>query len=176
MTKSVATSVLVCLLGFLCVARGEEKKPSYPPNAAHDLLDAALKQASAESKLVFLKSGFPECGWCRIFDKYHTTPVVKQILEKYYVIAVIDTNYMPDGTAFFKQFAEPGAPSWVIISADKKVIADSYDRGNNVGYPLEPNETEWYVKALRKATPAITDSEIDTLKENIKLAAKKDPK
>jgi hypothetical protein len=155
-----------------CPAWAEEKKPSYPPNAAHDLLDAALKQASAENKLVFLKSGFPECGWCRIFDKYHSTPAVKEILEKYYVIAAIDTSYMPDGTSVFKQFAEPGAPSWVIITPDKKVIVND----NNVGYPAEPTEVDWYVKALRKATPAITDAEVDTLKENLKLAAKKDPK
>ena len=127
-----------------------------------------------EGKLVFLKSGFPECGWCRIFDKYHSMPEVKQIIEKYYVVAVIDTENMPDGNAVFSKYAKPGAPSWVIIDADQKVIIDSVSNGGNVGYPLEPKETDWYVSALRKATPAITDAEINTLRQMIVKAAKKD--
>jgi hypothetical protein len=169
-------SFICCIIGFIPVARAAEEKPTYGPNAAQEVLDKAIKQASAEGKHVFLKSGFPECGWCRVFDRYHSFPQVKQILEKYYVIAVIDTSYMPDGKAVFTKFAEPGAPSWVIITADQKSVVDSYENGSNVGYPAQPNEIEWYVKALRKATPSITDPEINTLKEMLQKAAKRDDK
>ncbi len=160
---------------MLALSRGfsAEAKKDYPPTAASDALEAACKIASKESKLVFLKAGFPECGWCRIFDRYHSLPDVQRILGKYYVIVAIDTRYMPDGEATFSKYAKPGAPSWVIISPQKKVIVDSYAPEGNVGYPLQPNETTYYVAALKKATPAITEAELQTLSRQIKKAAGK---
>ena len=167
---SLAFLLLSCLVapGF-----SAEAKKDYPPTAANDALDAACKKAAAESKMVFMKSGFPECGWCRIFDRYHNLPEVQTILGKYYVIVAIDTKYMPDGAAVFSKYAQPGAPSWVILSPQKKVIADSYAATGNVGYPLAPNETAHYVAALKKATPAISDADLQKLSEQIKKAAAK---
>lgn len=129
-----------------------------------------MKKAVSESKLVFLKSGHPKCGWCVIFDRYHHNPEVKAILERHYVIAAIDFVNMPDGGAVFSRFAQPGSPSWVIISPDRKVIIDSFSKDGNVGFPGEPKETAYYLAALKKATPAITDKELETLKEQIAKA------
>jgi hypothetical protein len=148
----------------------EEKKVVYPPTAAQNLLETACKQAASESKLIFLKSGFPECGWCRIFDKYHSTPAVQQIIGKYYVVEAIDWENMPDGKAVFSKFAEVGAPSWVILTPDKKVIISSYAPFGNVGYPAEPNESDYYLAALKKASPAITADELKTLAAQLQKA------
>ena len=148
----------------------EEKKVVYPPNAAKDALGAALKQAASESKLVFLKSGYPECGWCRIFDKYHSTPEVQQIIGKYYVVLAIDWENMPDGKAVFSKYAEVGAPSWVILTPEGKVIISSYGPFGNVGYPAEPNESGYYLGALKKASPAITSDELKTLAQQLQKA------
>ena len=150
-----------------------EAKKHYPPTAAHDILEAACKTATRESKAVFVKSGFPECGWCRIFDRYHNLPDVQRILGRYYVIVAIDTKNMPDGEATFSKYAKPAAPSWVIISPQKRVIVDSYSREGNVGYPVEPNETAYYLAALNRATPTITEAELQTLSRQIKKAARK---
>ena len=152
---------------------GAGEKKDYPPTAAQDALEAACKQAAADSKMVFVKSGFPECGWCQVFDRYHGASAVQQILGKYYVVVAIDTKYMPDGQVVFSKLAQPGAPSWVIIAPDKKVIADSFAPTGNVGYPLQPNETEHYIAALKKATPKIADEELKTLAQEIKKAAGK---
>ena len=152
---------------------GAEAKKAYARTAAHDALEAACKTAASESKVVFIKAGFPECGWCRVFDRYHNLPDVQKVLGKFYVIVAIDTEYMPDGDATFSKYAKPGAPSWVIISPQKKVIVDSYSPAGNVGYPLEPNGTAYYIAALRKATPAITEAELQTLSQQIKKAAVK---
>lgn len=166
---------LACLLLISLVAQcfSAEVKKDYPPTAASELLESACKKAAAESKMVFVKSGFPECGWCRIFDRYHNLPEVQSILGKHYVIVAIDTKYMPDGNAVFGRYAKPGAPSWVILSPQKKVIVDSYAPTGNVGYPLAPNETAHYVAALKKATPAISDGDLQRLSEQIKKAAAK---
>jgi len=137
----------------------------YGPNAAQNTLEAACEQAANESKAVFIKSGHPECGWCRVFDRYHSSPEVQRILGKYYIIVAIDIKYMPDGKSIFSQYSQPGSPSWVIISPQKQVIVDSYAPGGNVGYPGSPEESAYYTAALKKATPSITEEELHTLSQ-----------
>jgi hypothetical protein len=158
--------LLLASVSRLCA----EEKIIYSATAAHDAIEAACAQAARESKLVFIKSGFPECGWCRIFDRYHNAPEVRQILSKYYVIVAIDTENMPDGRSVFSTYAQPGAPSWVIVTPQKKVIVDSYAPKGNVGYPAEPDETVWYLASLKKATPAVTAAELQTLSQQIQKA------
>jgi hypothetical protein len=176
--KSKLNSTLVTLLIlFAVLARcsSAETKTNYFATAANDALEAACKQAATESKMVFIKSGFPECVWCRIFDRYHSVPEVQKIIRKFYVVVVIDTENMPDGTAVFSKFAEPAAPSWVIITPQRKVIIDSYAPApeGNVGYPNRPTETAYYLAALKKATPAITDDELHILSQQIQKATGK---
>jgi len=163
------------LLAIFVALHAVAAETNYAPNAAEKLLSDACAKAKRESKLVFVASGFKECGWCRVFERYHARPEVSEILGKYYVIVKIDTHYMPDGKEVFSKLAEPGAPSWVIITPDRKPIVDSYASTGNVGYPLEPHETDHYLKALKKATPQITDDELKTLAEQIKRAAGKKP-
>jgi hypothetical protein len=145
----------------------KDVKPEYSANAARDLVDTACQTAAKESKLVFLKSGYPECIWCRTFDKYHSTPEVRDIVGKYFVVAEVDTENMPDGKDVFTAFAQPGAPSWVILTPDKKVLIDSYAETNgkkvNVGFPGAPEEKEYYQAALKKTVPKITQAELDVL-------------
>ena len=160
---------LLFLAGWVRNSGAEETKV-YAPTTAHDALEAVCKQAASESKLVFLKSGYPECVWCRIFDKYHSTPEVQQIIGKYYIVLAIDTENMPDGKTVFTKYAQPGAPSWVILTPEKKVIVDSYAPTGNVGYPAEPSESDYYLAALKKATPAITEKELKALAQEIQKA------
>ena len=162
---------LLLVTSLAAPAIAEETK--YAPDAAELLLTDACKTAKRESKLVFVASGFKECGWCKILEKYHARPEVAQVLTNYYVLVKIDTKYMPDGNAVFSKLANPGAPSWVIITPDRKPIVDSYAEGENVGYPLEPKETDHYLKALKKASPKITDAQLKTLAAAIKQAAGK---
>ena len=166
------SALLASLLLVAAPGRGAaaEAKTNYPPTAAHDLLEAAIKKAGAESKAVFIKSGYPECGWCVVFDRYHATPEVRQILDKYYVIVSIDTENMPDGDSTFSKYAMPAAPSWVIISPEREVIVDSFRPEGNIGYPGEPEGSAYYLTALKKATPAITDAELRVLAKQIQKA------
>jgi hypothetical protein len=130
-----------------------EKKADYPPDAAEILLTAACKEAAAESKVVFMKSGYPECGYCRKFDQFHSDPEVRRMLDPHLVIISIDTRYMPDGKAVFEKYAKPGAPSWVILTPAKKIIIDSYAAQGNVGFPVKPHEVEHYLRAVDIVCP-----------------------
>jgi hypothetical protein len=172
------TKLPVALLLFLILlAAGRtglaQEKSGYSQTAANDAVEAACQQAAKESKVVFIKSGIPECDWCRFFDCYHRLPEVQKIVGKYCVVVAIDAENMPDGNKVFSRYAVPATPAWVIITPQKKVIIDSYAPEGNVGYPLEPNETTYYLAALKKATPAITDDELKTLSVQIQKAAAK---
>jgi hypothetical protein len=152
-------------------ADGTPKNSS--PTTADDAVEAACRKAAGESKCVFVKSGYPECAPCVLFDHYHDLPEVRKIIDKYYVIVAIDTENMPDGCAVFAKYAKPGAPSWVIISPSKSVIVDSYSPDGNVGFPETPNGAACYLAALQKATPAITKDELSVLATQLKKAAGK---
>lgn len=166
-------SSLLLAVTMCCSLYGQESTNA-SPTAAHNAVEAACKQAASESKAVFIKFGAPDCVWCRIFDRYHNIPEVRKILAKYYVIVALDSSSMPDAAAAFRQFANTAAPSWVIISASKKVIIDSFSpEEGNVGYPLQPGETAYYLAALKKATPSITNEELHILSQQITEAAAK---
>lgn len=81
--KTKCAPIFVAVLSLLLASGGRSnagEKLNYSATAAHDAVEAACTQAAKESKQVFIKSGFPECGWCRIFDRYHNTPEVQQII------------------------------------------------------------------------------------------------
>ena len=168
------TTLLLLALTLATHCAAAEPPPSYSATAAADLVEAACKKAASESKLVFLKSGSPQCGWCVVFDRYHHREEVRKILEPHYVIVSIDLANMPDGQAVFSKFAAPQFPTWVIITPDKRVVVDSFtkkgDPSSNVGYPNQPQQTEYYLAALKKATPAITDGDLKILGEQVKKA------
>lgn len=158
---------LVLMAGW---AQAEEPTKTYAPNEAETRVAAAIKQATAESKLIFLKSGWPGCGYCRMFDAYHHTPEVEAILSKFYVVVSIDIENMPDGKVVFSQFAPPGGPSWAIVTPEKEVVLTSFLNGDkgNTGFPVAPKEKAHYLGALKKASPAITQAELDTLSAALK--------
>jgi hypothetical protein len=174
----------VCLLFCSCIvltacqkkednSRDNSETTSRAVTTAADTLAAACQEAASQSKMIFMKSGHPKCGWCRAFDRYHELPEVRAILGKYFVVANIDTVNMSDGREIFGKYAQPGAPSWVIISPEKKVVIDSYIETGNVGYPLRPHETAHYLAAIGKAAPSISEDELADLSEQIQIAAEK---
>ena len=167
-------TLLIALGALVAMSAAAADDKPYASNAAEKLMADACATARKDSKLVFVASGFKECGWCRVFEKYHALPEVSQILGKYLVNVKIDTTYMPDGKEVFSKMAKPSAPSWVIVTPDRKPIVDSYADSGNVGYPVEPNEIAHYVKALKQAAPKITEDEIKTLSTHLRKLGGKD--
>lgn len=124
--------------------------------------------------MIFIKSSFyPGCRECARLVLYHKLEAVREILNKYYVLVEIKTNFRSDDVEIYRQFAEPSALSWVIISPEKKVIADSSSYKGSREYPLSPECTAYYLSALKQATPKITQSELDVLSKQLHIAAGK---
>ncbi|QJW98297.1 DUF255 domain-containing protein [Frigoriglobus tundricola] len=170
--------LLVSALTLLpAAARADEPKPKLPPATA--VLAEGLSAAKKDGKAVFLAFGSPACGWCKYLDKYHARPAVAKTLGKHLVFVKVDVIENEGGQKLYEKYApEPGGvPVWVVLSAEGKVLGDSFADKNgkkdNVGFPYEPNEVAHYEKVLRAALPKLTDAEVAEVVKELKDAGPK---
>jgi hypothetical protein len=104
-----------------------------------------------------------------VFDKYHADPAVSRTLGNYLVVVHIDIAKNPGGKELYEKYGtQRGVPAWTILDADEKVLADSGDGKDNVGFPFEPNEVAYYFKVLKKTCPKLTDKDVELLTEKLK--------
>jgi thioredoxin-related protein len=170
MTRTLAS--ILGLVFALPAAADDAAKPKGQPAA--DLLAAAQARAKADNKAVFLAFGSPGCVWCKHLDNYHARPAVEKILGKHLEFVKVDVADTPGGKELYDKYATQGGgvPVWVVLSADGKLLADSYEGGKtNVGFPYEPNEVAHYEKVMRAALPKITDDDMAALLKELKQTA-----
>lgn len=152
-----------------------DDQPTKEPTA-ESLLATAQKQAKTGGRAVFLAFGSPGCVWCKHLDKYHERPAVTKLLGKHLVFTKVDTVKNPGGDDLYKKYAPKGGgvPVWVILSADGKVLADSFhEKEGNVGFPADPHEMDHYRAALKKALPKLSSSDLDAVMVELKEAQPK---
>ena len=159
---------------FLSVAFAEEPKANQP--TAKQLRTAGLEQANKEGKQVFLIFGSQGCGWCKVFDKYHSDPEVARVLDRHLVLVKVSTDENPGGEEMYNEYGKArGVPAFVILDAGGKRLADSGDDDNNIGFPYQPHEIEHYFAALKTGCPKLSESDVELLKETLKeVRPKKD--
>jgi hypothetical protein len=175
--------IAIALALLSTVGWADDPKPKGEP--ADKVLAAGLAAAKKDGKVVFLAFGSPSCGWCKYLDKFHERPTVAVTLAKHLVFVKVDVVENPGGQKLYDQYVpEPGGvPVWVFLSADGKVLADSFAEGKakkkeNVGFPYKPGEVAHYEKALRAALPKLTDGDVAGITKELKDAGpkKKDEK
>jgi thioredoxin-related protein len=173
MKRTVA--ILVTLLAaIISVAFAEEPRANQP--SANQLRAEGLEQAKREGKQVFLIFGSQGCGWCKVFDKYHSDPDVARVLDKHFVLVKVSTDENPGGEEMYNEHGKArGVPAFVILDAGGKVLADSGDGGKNIGFPYEPHEIEHYFTALKASCPMLIESDVELLRAKLKeVRPKKD--
>jgi thiol:disulfide interchange protein len=137
---------------FLSVAFADEPKTNQP--TANQLRTEGFDQAKKEGKQVFLIFGSQGCGWCKVFDKYHSDPEVARVLDKHLVLVKVSTDENAGGQEMYNEYGKArGVPAFVILDAGGKVLADSGDGDKNIGFPYQPHEIEHYFTALKTACP-----------------------
>ena len=138
------------------------------PTVKNDSLKVLLENSKTNKKNLFLIFGWEGCGWCRLFDKYHSDPKVKEILSKYFLIAYMDIYKSKTGKDLFKEYGKGGTPSWTIFDINGHILIDSDNGKGNVGYPAKEEELDHYVLALKKSAPNLPNSESDFLISKLK--------
>ena len=154
--------------------------------SADKLLTEAKAKAGAENKNVMLVFESSWCPPCQQFDKFVNDPQVRRILERYFVLATIAvgeeiagnaSKNNPGGEKLLVKFGgvkhsgDTGVPFIFIIDPNGTIVATSerpiagQKTGENVGYPSEPAEIDWFLKMMKKGAPALTEEEARTVED-----------
>lgn len=150
--------------------------------SADEVLAPAKTKASAENKTIFLHFGASWCGWCRKLDAFLDRPEVKPVFEKYFVPVklVVQENEKnkalenPGAESLLKTLGGPaGLPYSAFLDAKGSVIITSKHEGQNIGFPAQPAEIDWFVEMMKKAAPQISQADVNVLRAALKTSPNK---
>jgi thioredoxin-related protein len=163
---------VIVLLAVALVSFAEK-----PPSADKILSDARAK-AKAEQKNVLLIFGASWCPDCEVLDSFLNAPQAKTIFNKYFVI--VHLNVFEEAGAHPKantpgsekviakyggisSIGEASLPYMVILDSEGKDIIDGHrpaaGKRENIGFPAEKEEIEWFLQMLKTGAPALSQEE-----------------
>ncbi|HEX7958850.1 MAG TPA: thioredoxin family protein [Terriglobales bacterium] len=148
------------------------------PNADKILADAKTK-ASAQKKNVMLVFESSWCPPCQEFDKFIADQRIRRILDQHFVLTIVavgeevagNANKNNPGSAelLFKlggvHSGNTGVPFIFVIDPQGTIIVTSERPvpgqaiGENVGYPTETEEIEWFMKMMKKGAPPLNEDD-----------------
>jgi len=158
-TLAVALAVL---------ALGTASTQAQPPGADQVLAPVKAKAAS-EQKAIFVHFGASWCSWCRRLDAFLDRPDIKPVFEKYFIpvklVVQEDAKHKalenPGADALLQKFGGPdGLPYSAFVDGQGSLIVNSKHNGQNIGYPGEPKEIDWFVQMMRKAAPGMSPADL----------------
>jgi thiol-disulfide isomerase/thioredoxin len=154
--------------------------------SAETILKEASIKAKTEKKKIIVLFHASWCGWCKKMDLSMNDPVCK----KYFDDNFITVHLTVDESEGKKHLETPGAdlikkkykgemaglPFWLILDADRKLLADSYMRkpgvskdeaGENIGCPASEEEVAAFIIILQQTT-SLTKEELEIIAERFR--------
>ncbi len=158
------TAIALFLLIFQTVVSQERIVEEFPE---------VFVRAAEEQKSVIFIFDHPNCGWCVVFDNYHASPEVKEILDPEYLIHKIDISDSDSAMSLFEHYNFRGVPTWMIYSSNKELFTDGYyENGFYEGYPDGPEGSAMYQDAISKTSRHIKKKQLRLLGEKLEYFGK----
>lgn len=135
---------------------------------AEQVLAEAKTKATDEHKTIFLHFGASWRIWCRRLEAFLDRPDIKPVFEKYFVPVklVVQENAKnkalenPGADALLTQLGGPsGLPYCAFLDAQGALIVNSKRDGQNIGYPAQPVEIDYFAEMMKKAAPNMAESD-----------------
>lgn len=135
--------------------------------SAESVLNDGLAEAKQKKKRVFLHFGAPWCPWCHKLEDWMARKDVAPLLATQFIDVKIDVDRTIGGEKLLERYRKGqggGIPWFVFLDADDTPIVNSNDpEGNNLGCPWTEEERAAFKTILRKASPDLTDGQINQL-------------
>ncbi len=161
-----------------------------PPATAQEMLSQATAQAASEHKQVMLVFGASWCGYCRLTDAFFNDRRIQPIIGRHFVIvhfAVQESKHpelnTPGAEKVYAQLMGDaaggvgGLPTFLMVSGKGELLASSLrpteknKSGENIGYPVEPEEIDWFTTMMHKSVPGLSAEEAGAIESYLKARA-----
>ncbi len=125
------------------------------------------------------------CHWCHKLDTLMASPECKPLFDQYFVVCHLTIAEAPEkrdqdnpgAQELYDKYADKnsGIPFILIMNPDGTVIADSRIKpegakpgssGDNIGYPSNKTEIEYYLRTLRETT-SLTESQLKIIRDKL---------
>lgn len=169
----IGRRILAIALGVVLIASGVATAQT--PPAAETVVAGAVKTAKSGGKAVLIEFGASWCTWCRNFEAFVKAPETAPIIAKHFQVLNLIVRERdekkalehPGGNELMDRWggAKSGLPFYVFLDGTGQKVADSNAMldGSNIGFPAVPQEITAFMTLMRKAAPAMTTEERDSL-------------
>jgi thioredoxin-related protein len=183
MKRIYTTRKTISLLSvFLLLAAFPTLGQTDKPDAAQNILKAAVAEARSSKKNVFIIFHATWCKWCKRLETVLESPEIEPIINKNYIIVRLDvkeredkiqTHENPGGKEMLANFGgtESGLPFMVFLNKKGKMIANSnvMPKNENIGYPGAKEEIAAFIKLLKQTAPRMTDKERSKISKYLEM-------
>jgi hypothetical protein len=141
------------------------------PLDAQKLLDEALADAKKTNRRVFVQETATWCGPCHMLARY--LEAQRKIWEQDYIWVRMDHRWTGCYEVMAKiQEKRGGIPWFAILDADGKTLATSDGLNGNIGFPVEPLDTEYFIKILSSTKQRLTEDDLAELRKALEVIRK----
>lgn len=134
--------------------------------------------ATAEQKALLVLFHANWCSWCRIFDAFLADPATATVMDRHFrILHMRAQEHTTENKALqlagadevYLRYARDtvGLPFFVVLDENERPLVTSIapKTGENIGFPVQPDELEAFRIMLKRAAPTISGAELAAIRE-----------